>query len=266
MVNGYTSSSTANTVRDRLNRIFSDSNRDLDFITPSYNGTNYVVCCPKVKKNIGEKTYFYDTTSGTSSNYHSEKLYEPTNWNNSSSSGNQTAILEIGSSVTAPCDGALRIANLIRSAINLNFSGAAGRNDCAQLSSPSNKDSSVDKVIADKARCDFYGVPCQGSMPGTTSSCPEIGYPAQNILNATTGIGEVFHPQDLTAAMTTSNSWSSLYRNKYVKVTNRSNSKSIVVKITDTAPANKGVELSYRARATIGKPSGVDTVKIELMK
>lgn len=266
MVNGYTSSSTANTVRDRLNRIFSDSNRDLDFITPSYNGTNYVVCCPKVRKNVGEKTYFYDNSNNASSNYYPEKLYEPTNWENSSSSDHQTAILEIDSSVTAPWDSALIVANLIRSAIKLNFSDAAGRRDCAQLSRPSNNDSSVDKTIADKARCEYYGVPCQGSTSGTTSPCPEIGFSAENILNKTTGIGEVFHPQDLTAAMTSSNSWSSLYRNKYVKVTNRANSKSIVVRITDTAPANKGIELSYRAWATIGKPAGANTVKIELMR
>ncbi|WP_374214157.1 RlpA-like double-psi beta-barrel domain-containing protein [Candidatus Desulfosporosinus nitrosoreducens] len=68
------------------------------------------------------------------------------------------------------------------------------------------------------------------------------------MLNATTGNGEVFHLQCLTAAMNSTNSWNSTYRNKFVKVTNLSNtSKSIVVKVTDTAPANRGIELSYRA-------------------
>ena len=104
------------------------------------------------------------------------------------------------------------------------------------------------------------------TQPGKTSTCPEIGFLAQNILSAMTANGEVFHPQGLTAAMTSTNSWNTTYRNKFVKVTNLSNtSKSIVVKVTDTAPANRGIELSYRAWVSIGKPSGANSVKIELM-
>lgn len=266
MINAYESSTTANTIKDRLNLNFNDSNRDLDFITPSHNGTNYVVCCPKVKMNIGEKTYLYDSTSNASNNYYPEKLYESTNWNDSTSSSSQTAILEIDNSCTAPWYDALVIANSIRSAINLNFHDAAGHSNCTQLFTPQNNNSSIASTIAASTRCDFYGIPCQGTEPGINSNCPELGYPAENISNVTTGIGEVFHPQDLTAAMTTTNNWSSLYRNKYVKVTNLSDaSKSIIVRITDTAPANKGIELSYRAWAVIGKPCGNNTVKIELM-
>jgi hypothetical protein len=76
---------------------------------------------------------------------------------------------------------------------------------------------------------------------------------------------EVLHPVDLTCAMTSTNNWNSTYRNKFIKVTNRSNNQSIIVKVTDTAPANTGVELTYRAWVSIGKPSGSGTVKIELM-
>lgn len=265
-VYGTESASQANTIRDRLNRIFSDSNRDLDFITPSYANGYYVVCCPKVRGNVGEVTYLYDTNGSDGWRSYPEKLYEPTNWADSSSASGQTAILTISSLVTAPWHSALYTANLIRSAISLNFNDASGSASCRQLYVPSNTGGTVASTISSSARCDFYGVPCQGTQPGTTSSCPELGYAAQNILNTTTGIGEVFHPQDLTAAITSSNSWSVLYRNKFVKVTNLSDtSKSIVVRITDTAPAGKGIELSYRAWASIGKPSGNGTVKIELM-
>ena len=255
----------ANTLRDRLNALFSDSNRDLDFITPSHDGSRYIISCPLVRKNIGEKTYFYDTSSNPSSNYYGEKLYEPTN-NTDPRTSAQTLLYQVGTSNTMPWYDALYIANLIRSCVNLNFADAKGSSTCTSLVMPTNKKGTVASTISSSATCDYYGLPCQGTQAGTTSTCPEIGYPAQNILNATTGNGEVLHPQGLTAAMTSTNSWNSTYKNKFVKVTNLSDtSKSIVVKITDTAPANRGIELSYRAWVSIGKPSGTNSVKIELM-
>ena len=33
-------------IKTRLNYIFQDLNRDLDFITPSFHNGNYVICCP----------------------------------------------------------------------------------------------------------------------------------------------------------------------------------------------------------------------------
>ena len=47
--------------------------------------------------------------------------------------------------------------------------------------------------------------------------------------------------------MTSTNKWNSTYKNKYVKVSTSDGKKSIVVRATDTAPANKGIELTWRA-------------------
>ncbi|MDO3408543.1 hypothetical protein QWJ34_02045 [Saccharibacillus sp. CPCC 101409] len=250
--------SQMNAIRDRLNYIFSDTNRDLDFITPSYANGSYVVSCPRVRKNTGQVTYLY---SGSS---YPEKLYEPSNWENTGGVG-QTAILTITDSST-PWVSALLIANRLRNAVIPNFSGADGSNPLKALIVPSNKLASS-SIISSNASCEFYGHPCQGTNPGTTSS--DCGYgdltSYQNILNVTVGNGEVLHPGDLTCAMTSSNSWSSLYRNKFIKVINKASNQSIVVRVTDTAPANRGVELTYRAWVSIGKPMGSNTVQIELM-
>ena len=66
--------------------------------------------------------------------------------------------------------------------------------------------------------------------------------------------------------MTSTNNWNTTYNNKFVKVTNLANtSKSIVVRVTDKAPANTGIELSFRAYQELGATNGVGKVKIELM-
>ncbi|RKP51325.1 hypothetical protein D7Z26_16120 [Cohnella endophytica] len=254
--------SATNTVK-RLNALFSDPNRDLDFITPSYSTGYYLVVCPLVRKNVSQLTYLYDTNSADGWRSYPEKLYESTILNDGFNQ-DQTLLIALPSATTNGWYSALNLANNIRAAVNLNFADALGRTTCQSLVVPTNTGTST-SLISSSAICDFYGVPCQGTQAGTQSSCPEIGYAAQNILNVSTGNGEVFHPAGLTASMTTTNSWSTLYKNKFVKVTNISNSQSIVVKVTDTSPANRGVELGYRAWVEIGKPSGAGTVKIELM-
>lgn len=257
--------SRVDAIKTRLNYIFSDTNRDLDFITPSYANSEYVVSCPRVRKNTNEVTYLYDTNGSDGWKQYPAKLYEPTHWDNSGGK-NQTAILTATGST--PWHNALLLANKIRAAVVPNFASAAGDNPLKALVVPTNTGSTVQSVISSSARCDFYGHPCQGTSSGTTSSACS-GYSDltsyQNISNVTTGSNEVFHPVDLTCAMTSTNSWNSTYKNKYIKVTNLSNSQSIIVKVTDTAPANRGVELTYRAWVSIGKPSGANSVKIELM-
>jgi hypothetical protein len=256
--------SRCQTIAGRLNNIFSDPNRDLDFITPTYTDGYYGVCCPLVRKNVDQITYLYDSDGSNGWRSYPEKLYETTNWSDSRNS-NQTAIATIlPSESNVPWLAAINLANYIRNAVNLNFNDAAGRSTCQQFTVPSNSGPST-SLISSSAYCAYYGHPCQGLEPGTTSYCPELGYRVQNILNTTVGNGEVLHPQDLTCAMTSTNNWDSLYRNKFVKVTNLSTSQSIVVRVTDTAPENKGIELTYRAWVSIGKPTGSNTVKIELL-
>ena len=170
---------------------------------------------------------------------------------------------------TSPWYWALYYANKIRAAINLNFDDAYGRSSCQQLIVPSNTGNSVSSTISSSATLQYYGHICQGTSPGTTSSCSCGGifyYLPQNILNTSTANTEVLHPVGLTAAMTTSNSWYSTYKNKFVKVTNLADtSKSIVVRITDSGPAGQGIELTDRAYRTVGASSGSNKVKIELM-
>jgi len=184
--------------------------------------------------------------------YYPEKLYESTNWQDSTTPAEQTAIATILSTDQPnqpPWVTALEYANNIRGVINLNFNDAVGRSQCQNLYVPSNISDSVTSVISNSARCDVYGVPCQGTQPGTYSDCPELGFPAENIASTHTGSftgTEVFHPQDLTAALTSSNNWYSNYKGKFIKVTNISNGMWIVVRVTDQAPAGTGVELAYR--------------------
>jgi len=255
-----TSSAEANLIRDRLNLIFSDTNRDLDFITPTYANGSYAVCCPLVRKNAGQTTYF---ASGGS---HPEKLYESTNWSDSGIAATQSAILTIPSGATAPWYDALAIANLIRKSISLNFNDANGKSSCQQLVVPANKKATVASVISASAQLEYYGEQCQGSTSAASVACPHTGISVQKIQNPYTFNGEVFHPQGLTAAMTSTNNWNTTYKDKFVKVTNLANtSKSIVVRVTDKAPANKGIELSFRAFQELGASNGVGKVKIELM-
>ncbi|MGB9859446.1 MAG: hypothetical protein ACPLQP_05875 [Moorellaceae bacterium] len=268
VINYGSDQSRAQTVANRLQRIFEDLNRDLDFITPTIVNGYYALCCPKVRMNVGERTYLYDPVDAA---YYPEKLYEPTNWQDSTTPAEQTAIATILSTDQPnqpPWVTALEYSNNIRGAINLNFNDAVGRSQCQNLYVPSNVSNSVASVISNSARCDVYGVPCQGTQPGKQSDCPELGFPAENIANMHTGSftgTEVFHPQDLTAALTSSNNWYSNYKGKFIKVTNISNGMWVVVRVTDQAPAGRGVELAYRPWVQIGRPLGSGTVKIELM-
>lgn len=249
------------TIQTRLNAIFSDSNRDLDFITPSYYNNQYVVICPLVRKNVGFTTYFYDTNGSNGWDSYPAKLYEDTIWNNTNNA-NQTAIYT--ASGLSPWYDALTVANRLRDAVVPNYSTAAGNSTISKFVEPSNKSWNTSSTISSSAYYAHYGDPCQGTQPGTTSTCGSKV--VQNIWSAQTANGEVFHPCDLTAAMTSTGSWSTTYRNKYVKVTNLANSQSIVVRVTDVAPANTGIELSWRAHNAIGAPgSGANKVKIELM-
>ncbi|WP_342476545.1 hypothetical protein NYE24_20570 [Paenibacillus sp. FSL H7-0350] len=60
--------SRVDAVKQRLNYIFADPNRDLDFITPSYENGQYVISCPRVRRNVGQVTYLYDTNGSDGGN------------------------------------------------------------------------------------------------------------------------------------------------------------------------------------------------------
>ncbi|MDR1589053.1 MAG: septal ring lytic transglycosylase RlpA family protein [Oscillospiraceae bacterium] len=244
-----TAQSEAFTIRDRLNLIFSDANRDLEFITASYTSGLYVVCGPLVRHNTGDTTYFNGNQSVP------EKVYETTNWSDSGTASTQSAIVTITGTGSTPWLEAFQIANRIRAAINLNFNTIDGNSTCSTFVEPANKQSAVASVISSSAILQYYAAPTQGTTPTGNNL-------NKNVLN-----GEVLHSQDLTAAMTSTGQWHTLYQNKFVKVTNLQNvSKSLVVRVTDQAPTNQGIELTYRGYLELGSPgTGANKVKIELL-
>jgi hypothetical protein len=57
----------ASIVASRLNAIFGDTNRDLDFILPmADSGGNYLIGCPLVQRNAGATIYYCGTVSNPS--------------------------------------------------------------------------------------------------------------------------------------------------------------------------------------------------------
>lgn len=255
----YTSSAgTADTITTRLNRIFGDPDRDLDFITPSYYNGCYVVCCPKVRRNAG-LTYL---KNGTSKNM---KLYENTIFADSTTNANQTAILTITGS-SNPWYEALLIANNIRNYITANFNPLHGSQYIYRLAAPTNNTVTVDRTLYTNANLNFFGEICQGVVNNDNYICTHsyFGGTVERISGTSTANGEVFHPMDLVAAVSSSDF--SAYKNKYVKVTYQS--LSIVVKIVTTMPPTaNGIELSFGAWKALGfPPTGSNNVKIELMK
>ncbi|WP_139241279.1 RlpA-like double-psi beta-barrel domain-containing protein [Anaerocolumna jejuensis] len=168
----------------------------------------------------------------------------------------------IDSTITNPWHEALKLANAIRYAATLNYNclRETSPSTLAKLAVPTNTSTSVTKTISSSCSVQFYGHPDQGTQSGTQSYSSSLGMYVENIASPVTGNADVLHPADITAALTSTNSWNTTYKNKYVKVTN--GTKSLIVRITDTAPANKGIELTWQAYQALEKPS---TVKIELM-
>ena len=254
-------SARTTTISQRLNRIFADTNRDLDFITPAYINDCYVVCCPKVRKNASQTTYLYTGKSVAM------KLYENTIFNDSTTSNaDQTAILTIVDGSTNPWHSALTIANKIRYATTPNFNPQHDGSAIKNLTVPTNTTSNIDKVIYSTANCNFYGEICQGVQNNDTYKCTHSywGKAVQRIYGVCTANGEVFHPMDLIAAMSSADY--NTYKNKYLKVTY--DKKSIVVKVVDSMPAAaSGIELSFGAWQALGHPqTGSKNLKVELLK
>lgn len=220
---------------------------DLDFITPTIYDNSYGVCCSLTREGYGT-TYFFNN------------LHPPVTRNLYSSS--IIKLYAFDYTVTAPWYEALKLANAIRYATKLNYNSVReiSPSVLVKLAVPTNTGSTVNKIISSSCSVQFYGHPDQGSQEGATSYSSSLGYYVENIAGPCTANADVLHPCDMTAAITSSNNWSTLYMNKYVKVTNGSN--SIVVRITDVAPAGKGIELTWRAYQELGSPS---TAKIELM-
>ena len=97
----------------------------------------------------------------------------------------------------------------------------------------------------------------------TSSKTVQASYYSKQHHNRKTANGERFNMYALTAAHKT------LPFNCKVKVTNKSNGKSVIVRINDRGPfhGNRALDLSYAAAKTIGMiPQGVSTVSYEILK
>ena len=265
---------------ERLNRIFQDVDRDLDFLTPTIlqRGEKrgelfYALVCPPVRRNQGV-THFHPLGKRAPLDRH---IYPVTEWIDSTEPAKQTAIMELHAyDAPAPWVTALQIANRIRRGIELNFPDASGKRKhpsrCYPLNMPSNQADTVENVIAEKAYCAVYAHPCQGKGGGPRSpKCDQLAFPPENILNPYTEFTEaedrfeILHSSDLTCALTSSRGWYNKYKNRFIRVTNLANGLSVVVRVTDRGPRGQGVELTYAAWNAIGKPKQYDSVKVELM-
>ncbi|ARU61026.1 hypothetical protein CBW65_07980 [Tumebacillus avium] len=267
----------AEKMAERLNRIFQDGDRDLDFLTPSVMGKDdklyYGIICPTVRKNKG-RTHFHNPKRKAVD----RNMYPPVDWVDSPEPDKQTVVFEFESTDTnVPWVTALVVTNRIRRAIELHFPDASGRRKhplrCYLLYIPHNQTDAIETVIADKAYCAVYAHPCQGRSGGTHSpKCEELGYRPENISNPFTAYFEdedefeILHGCDLTCAITRSNGWYTKYKNHFLRVTNLKNNRSVVVRVTDEAPRGRGVELTYWAWQAIGKPTDRNAVRIELLK
>lgn len=247
----FVSQSDANTFKQRMDGLFSDPNRDLECITPSHNGSNYIIVCPLVRRNAGKYTYT------TSAGHVSRQMYEPT-YSNDSKNKDQTLLYVVGSANTAPWNDALVIANIIRSCVNVHFANAGGNSTCPPLKVPTNTSGTVASVIkSGSIAYAYYGDPDQGNSVNSNNK----------IYSFTTANGDILHPCDLTCALTSTGSWHTTYRNKFIKVTNLDNNKSIVLRATDQAPAGMGVEPTYRPHKILNLTSGQGkNIKLELMR
>lgn len=276
------SAQRANLMVERLNRIFKDKKRDLDFITPTFVRTTgraevgnfYAVCCPIIRDGVGI-THFHPVGRHRPIN---RFLYETTNWKDSENVSEQTAIIGFGrDGGSKPWVTALQVANNIRSAIKLYFpdAGKGKRTDqkkCYPLHLPEKVNNVVERVLVARGECRHYGHPCQGKRPGTHSpNCREIGRP-ENIALPYSNLFvlrqpdtfEVLHGQDLTCAV--KNDWYRSYKNRFLRVTNLATRESIVVRVTDIGPSMTGVELTNAAWNAISRAAGPGTVKVELLR
>ena len=264
----------------RLNRIFEDENRDLDFLTPTIlqrpekkEELFYCIVCPPVRRHQGV-THFHPLGRRQPLDRH---IYPVTEWVDAEDPAKQTAVLEFqAGDAPAPWVTALTIVNRIRRAIELYFPDASGKRkhplSCYPLHMPTNRSAAVDAVIAETAYCAVYAHPCQGMGRGDRSpKCPTLAFQPENILAPYTAYSEgedgfeILHGCDLTCAMTSSRGWYNKYKNRFIRVTNLANGLSVVVRVTDQAPRGRGVELTYAAWMAIGGPRQHDSVRVELM-
>ncbi|TEB15576.1 hypothetical protein Psfp_02071 [Pelotomaculum sp. FP] len=215
---GYYTGYRAQLAATRLNDdVFSDSDRDLDFITPGWSG-DYVVLSAQVRRG-GGTTYFYeDNHPPINENLYSRSvnLICTATTNDATSYGTTQAAL------------ALTWARNIRAALSssdLNCLGTQVKSS-RQLVFPTGNYSGNRSVAAT-----HYGA-------------------GELVMNPMTSNGEIFHTCDLTIAA----DLNIIPRNRWVKVTY--GSKSIIARCNDTAPSGT-VDLSYGGVSqALGYPGG----------
>ena len=253
----------AQTAAARLNSIFTDwatYQRDLDFITPSYEGTlngGYCVVCPRVLYNNGQyggKTYFTqggcgyscppdgNARSGTGlceagSRCLPENLYHLDNTSDDRSIA-QTLITPVAIEDEALHGKkrwaiALEFANLIRGAVVAGTNGDALGRTIQQLALANNTAPVGTRLHTGSAT--FYGNPNPPYEQGSTADNPN------NICCVTTANNDIFHPLDLTIAV--ANELYDQWANRWLRVDFAG--RSVVARVTDKSGPGGPVDLSY---------------------
>lgn len=224
----------ASIIADRLNTIFGQSTRDLDFITVGYVNGYYALIASDVYRGSGP-TWFVDNYCGFQC-----APYEDVNGDRKISenlySDQVTLIATVTDADTTSrqWEHAFAWAQNVRGAINA--IDALG-NSVGTLPSASRTIESPGTVLASGEGA-FFGLPTQGTSK----------YDADNICCATLNSGqEIFHPMDLIVAMNNS-SW----RNKWVEVEYPATGKRVVCRAIDYSP--RAAELSNGAAKAVGYP------------
>ena len=221
-VGSYNPGQRAEVTAGRLNTIFADTKRELDFITPAWISSDYVVASAHVRRGDGQLTFKnYPYTIY-------EDLYD-TNLN-------LICTVTTADATSYGMNPAALALNWAR-----NIRGALQSSDLNCLNEHVN---SSRQLI----------VPTQSYVGNKNVTATYYGM-GEQLLNPYTSNGEIFHTCDLTIA----SGLSDLPRNCWVKVTY--SGKSIIARVNDTAPANI-IDLSYGGIAkALGFP-GSGTVNI----
>lgn len=232
---GTPDTSRAATVRDRLNTIFNQSNRDLDFITSGYVDGYYALIAANVYRGEGPTWYVHNYCSNLEcAPFLDANGDRKINQNMYSDQVTLLATVTPADTSSRQWELAFQWAQNVRGAINA--TNALGKS-VGRLPAASRTTEAAGTTLA-SGNGAYYGLPTQGTSKHNPS----------NICCTTTNSGrEIFHPMEPTVAMV-----NSTWRNKWVEV--QYETKRIVCRATDYSP--RAAEVSNGAAKALGYPGG----------
>lgn len=258
--------SRASTVAQRLDAIFGNTARDLDFITPTFYNGNHEVVCADVTYPNGCTCFACDNLSSSNCpNVNTatcsgqtqglpENIYDTDNSTNDLSGSQAYIVTATSADVSATGQDAwaltLQWANNARAALIAGSAYGPCGHEVSTLQPATGTGLPTDTLIV-QATGSFYGDP---NSPYYQGECGG----SNNICSLKMANGDVFHTCDVTVAVPSS--YYSTYKNEWVRVYYGSN--SVVARITDVSPSGD-IDLAYEGVAQpLGFPgSGTITLK-----